>query len=230
MAHLSKRFATLTSNVRSSNGLLPDGFTFFPRFFDTHERQLLLTAALSQLDATENIRARRLQIDYRARNPISDSDPDEHLFLPDCCYTFHEGHYDNVIRDYREMRLTSWPESEFRGLTPVLDRLRALYPSRNTQTHLLHLASSGEIFPHIDNTSASGKWILGVSLGSTRILRMESPTSAVSERFDIPLPSGSVYLQRDDIRYHWRHAILPSIDRGMAKCAQRISIMIRVRV
>ncbi|KAG6371398.1 hypothetical protein JVT61DRAFT_9615 [Boletus reticuloceps] len=218
MAHLSKRFATLTSNVRSSNGLLPDGFTFFPRFFDTHERQLLLTAALSQLDATENIRVRRLQIDYRARNTISDSDPDEHLFLPDCCYSFHEvgtqsttplcfqvstdhsnfpkGHYDNVIRDYREMRLTSWPESEFRGLTPVLDRLRALYPSKNTQTHLLHLASSGEILPHIDNISASGKWILGVSLGSTRILRMESPTSAVSERFDIPLPSGSVYLQR----------------------------------
>lgn len=94
------------------------------------------------------------------------------------------------------MRLASWPESELRGLTPVLDRLRALYPSKNTQSHLLHLASSGEILPHIDNISASGNWILGVSLGATRVLRMESPSVTESESLDIPLPSGSVYLQR----------------------------------
>ena len=114
------------------------------------------------------------------------------------CSNVHtpKGHYDNVIRSYREMRLTSWPEPDLHGLTPVLARLQVLYPSQNTQTHLLHLASSGEILPHIDNTSASGKWILGVSLGSTRTLRMESPSSAKSESFDILLPSGSVYLQR----------------------------------
>ncbi|KAF8558394.1 hypothetical protein OG21DRAFT_1455367 [Imleria badia] len=225
MKLFSKHLSTVRrlTFVRSSNKLLPEDFTFFPRFFDIHEQRLLLTAALSQLDATESIRVRRLQVDYRARNPVSDSAPVEGLFLPDRCYTFHEGHYDNVIRDYREMHLTSWPESKLPGLTPVLDRLRALYPSKNTQAHLLHLASSGEILPHIDNTSASGKWILGVSLGSTRTLRMKSQNSTESESFDIMLPSGSVYLQRDDIRYHWRHAILPST-------GQRISIIIRVRV
>ncbi|KAI9569529.1 hypothetical protein HD554DRAFT_2020278 [Boletus coccyginus] len=216
-------------HIRSSNKLLPDGFTFLSKFFDTREQRLLLTAALSRLDAAESIRVRRLQIDYRARNPILDNALVGDLFLPDRHYTFHEGHYDNVIRNYREMCLASWPESEFHGLTPVLDRLRAIYPSRNTQTHLLHLASSGEILPHIDNTSASGKWILGVSLGATRILRMEPPSSAESESFDVPLPSGSVYLQRDDIRYHWRHAILPSTDGEDAECQQRISIMVRVR-
>lgn len=92
------------------------------------------------------------------------------------------------------MHLSSWPESEVHGLSSVLDRLRALYPSKNTQTHLLHLASDGEILPHIDNVSASGGWILGVSLGAARILRMESPSATGS--FDIVLPSGSVYLQR----------------------------------
>lgn len=94
------------------------------------------------------------------------------------------------------MRLSSWPESELRDLTPVLDRLRALYPSKKTQTHLLHLASSGEILPHIDNASASGGWILGLSLGAARTLRMESPSPAESESFDLLLPSGSIYLQR----------------------------------
>lgn len=94
------------------------------------------------------------------------------------------------------MSLSSWPEYEVSGLAPLLNRLRALCPSENTQTHILHLASSGEILPHIDNVSASGGWILGVSLGATRILRMESPDSLESESFDIALPSGSVYLQR----------------------------------
>ncbi|KAH0830450.1 hypothetical protein J3R83DRAFT_1847, partial [Lanmaoa asiatica] len=234
------------SVVKTTDNLLPQGFTFFSSFFDVREQRLLLTTALSQLDATESIRVRRLQNDFRARNPVSDSASVEGVFLPDRYYTFHEvsmytvqgssvfdcsfskGHYDNVIRDYREMRLPSWPESEPRGLTPVFDRLRALYPSKDTQTHLLHLASSGEILPHVDNASASGEWILGVSLGATRTLRMESPSPTESESFDLVLPSGSVYLQRDDIRYRWKHAILPSTGKEKARCGQRISIMIRV--
>lgn len=81
------------------------------------------------------------------------------------------------------------------GLPPILDRLRSLCPTANTQTHLLHLASDGEILPHVDNTQASGTWILGVSLGAERILQMESTTDK-EDYFDVLLPSGSVYLQR----------------------------------
>lgn len=77
-------------HTRSSNKLLPDGFTFLSKFFDTREQRLLLAAALSRLDATESIRVRRLQIDYRARNPILDSALVGDLFLPDRHYTFHE--------------------------------------------------------------------------------------------------------------------------------------------
>jgi alkylated DNA repair protein alkB family protein 7 len=115
-----------------------------------------------------------------------------------CFQWFHssKGHYDNVIRDYREMHISSWPESQVHGLTSVLDRLRALYPSPDIQTHLLHLSSSGEILPHTDNVYASGVWIMGVSLGATRMLRMASTNIAAPKMFDIMLPSGSVYLQR----------------------------------
>jgi len=108
-----------------------------------------------------------------------------------------QGHYDNVIRDYREMHLTSWRESETPGLGQILNRLRAMCPSQNIQTHILHLASTGEILPHVDNVSASGTWILGVSLGAPRVLQMET-TNVVypHKKLDILLTSGSLYLQR----------------------------------
>lgn len=87
---LPERIVRRLTSIRSSSDLLPEGFTLFSNFFDIREQRLLLTAALRQLDATESKRIRRLQIDYRARNPVSDTAPVENLFLPDRCYTFHE--------------------------------------------------------------------------------------------------------------------------------------------
>lgn len=108
-----------------------------------------------------------------------------------------QGHYDNVIRDYREMHLTSWCESETPGIARILDRLHAMCPSQNIQTHILHLASTGEILPHVDNVSASGTWILGISLGAPRVLQMETTNAVVPHsKSDILLTSGSLYLQR----------------------------------
>jgi alkylated DNA repair protein alkB homolog 7 len=93
------------------------------------------------------------------------------------------------------MHVTSWPEDDNPGLSSLLDRIRKLYPSSVTQTHLLHLASYGAILPHVDNVEASGSWILGVSLGTPRIMHMESLKDHFSS-FDVLLPSGSVYLQK----------------------------------
>jgi len=221
----SKR--SLSQLAATKGSLVPEGFMLFSEFFDTREQRLLLTTALSQLDALEGKRVRKLQREHRAKNLISESSPLEGLFLPEQYYTFQEGHYDNVIRDYREMHISSWPESQVHGLTSVLDRLRALYPSPDIQTHLLHLSSSGEILPHTDNVYASGVWIMGVSLGATRMLRMASTNIAAPKMFDIMLPSGSVYLQRDDLRYNWRHAVLHPLDSDKSKRGQRVSIMVR---
>ena len=93
------------------------------------------------------------------------------------------------------MHLSSWPVDDTPGLSRILDRLATLYPSQDTQTHLLHLASTGRILPHVDNVDASGSWILGVSLGATRVLHMEARDDA-DDTFDVLLPSGSVYLQK----------------------------------
>lgn len=112
-----------------------------------------------------------------------------------------QGHYDGVIRRFREMRVSNWDDEKSPILQSALGRLEALYPNAaSTQTHLLHLASNGEIYPHIDNVGASGSWILGVSLGSERTLRMESveeDTNGIPRyAFDVSLPSGSVYIQK----------------------------------
>lgn len=99
------------------------------------------------------------------------------------------------------MRVSTWDDENDIAFKAALGRLETLYPSAsNTQTHLLHLASDGEIRPHIDNIDASGSWILGVSLGSDRVLRMESVEAdsdcSPTHTFDVTLHSGSVYVQR----------------------------------
>jgi alkylated DNA repair protein alkB family protein 7 len=99
------------------------------------------------------------------------------------------------------MRVSTWDDEEDSILKSALGRLEMLYPNVDaTQTHILHLASNGEILPHVDNIGASGSWILGVSLGSERVLRMEPADDGVNGiprcPFDISLPSGSVYIQQ----------------------------------
>jgi alkylated DNA repair protein alkB homolog 7 len=107
-----------------------------------------------------------------------------------------------VIHNYRETHLSAWPTShpQFGSLSSILPRLYALCPcpQAETQTHLLHLASDGEILPHVDNVDASGSWILGVSLGAQRVLRMENGGSngEGEDKIEVVLDSGSVYLQR----------------------------------
>jgi len=217
---IGRTFAGLT-NIDSV--LCAPNFTLWPQFFAAHEQHTLLVAALKKLDDMETRRARRQMKEYQTNLAPSPTKPAlQSLFLPDSYYDFQEGHYDGVIHHFREMHLTSWPEDEVAGLSSFLKRLYGLCPTPNTQTHLLHLASYGEILPHVDNTSASGSWIMGVSLGGERVLRMEGPNG---DTFDVTLPSGSVYLQRDSMRFQYKHSILKRLADGSD--GQRLSIMIR---
>jgi alkylated DNA repair protein alkB family protein 7 len=53
----------------------------------------------------------------------------------------------------------------------------------------------GEILPHVDNIASSGRWIMGVSLGSERVLRLEH-VDQKHNPLELVLPSGSLYIQR----------------------------------
>lgn len=193
-------------------------FTFFPQFFSRKEQRLLLSASLKVLDSTDTRLTRRRRADFfKSKLPQSnDTDPIMEIFAPDDLYHFQEvspkalkagytysqfmpvspqGHYDGVIKHFREIHLSSWPLNDFNGLEAAVERLHSLCPTTDIQTHLLHLASYGDIFPHVDNISASGTWIIGVSLGDERILKMTEVKDEKRE-FCVALPSGSVYLQR----------------------------------
>ncbi|KDQ60664.1 hypothetical protein JAAARDRAFT_55397 [Jaapia argillacea MUCL 33604] len=210
-------------------------FSFIPSYFNLAEQRILLQVSLQKLNSMEGrLLRKRRKVFEASRVPVVAPVSIEDIFLPDEYYQFEEGHFDGVIKNYREMHITSWPEAEVEGLSPILNRLKALYPSTDTQTHLLHLASDGEILPHVDNLSASGSWIMGVSLGAERILRLEQVASDSNhvDIFEMPLPSGSVYIQKDFLRYHHQHAILKSglIDGRMIGGGQRLSILIRDRL
>lgn len=134
---------------------------------------------------------------------------------------------EGVIRGYRECHMSNWPCETTPGLSGILNRLASLYPMAHhgVQTHLLHLASTGEILPHVDNIESSGKWILGVSLGASRIMRMTPKAGTLQEGNEaggeILLESGSVYIQSNSLRYDYEHSIL--------KGGPRVSIIVRVR-
>ncbi|KAJ4488482.1 hypothetical protein J3R30DRAFT_3280275 [Lentinula aciculospora] len=220
---LSKRFL---SSIAKFRGTIPADFHFIPDFFAVPEQRALISAALMSLDAAGSRRLQRKRKSFVASLKPTSEGPLDQLFLPDDCYEFVQGHYDGVVHNFREMHLTSWPTTENPELMLALGRLHSLLPSHDVQTHILHLASDGEILPHVDNVSASGRWILGASLGSERILRLENCANS-DDAAEILLPSGSVYIQSDTVRFQYKHSILKNVALTSG-VGQRISIMIRV--
>ena len=116
-----------------------------------------------------------------------------------------QGHYDSVIHDYRETTISSLPPlGSYPDMPALLNRAFALLPGQPTMQgdtlppetipHLLHLAPSGRILPHVDNLEASGKVIMGICLGSDRILRLQKPGGG--DGWEVLLQNGTVYLQK----------------------------------
>ena len=200
----------------SSNHCLGDDFVLHLNVFNEEEQKILLATSLSKLDRAEDRhhRKRRKIFEATRAEKLSEHLGINSLFLPDQYYDFQkvtcrvnssvvvvfltpfdQGHYDGVIKNYREIHVSVWPEDQPR-LSELLDRLRRFHPEEPIQYHVLHLASDGEIHPHVDHPEAFGSWIVGVSLGSERILRLEKETSDRISVHDVILPSGSVYVQK----------------------------------
>ncbi|XAO23498.1 hypothetical protein I312_102276 [Cryptococcus bacillisporus CA1280] len=240
----------------------PDDFVLYPNFLNEEEQEVLVTMGLWKLGRSrggDRRRARR-QRGVSAGAGASDTGASglQRLFTGE--YAFEEGHYDSVIHDYRESLLSTLPSSPHPLLVPTLNRIYALFfsslppspaietntstptlPPAGTLTHILHLSPLGSILPHVDNLEASGRVILGVSLGAERTLRLRRKFSdgegegerTREEGWEVRLGSGSVYIQRDLIRYGYEHSILPFDDPSSIwdgkklEMGHRISIMIR---
>lgn len=243
------------------------GLRYIPNFLSPAEQQLLLHHSLRVLAAPTftSSHGRRLARTYTAAHPL----PSHQLrtFLPEQHYEFLTHHSDRVIERYRECVLADWGQP---GTTPplstLLERLYALMPPPppasnakpiltksiplspppdHIQLHLLHLAGQGFIKSHIDSLEASGSTIIGISLGSDRLIRFKntlpssfpSPSSSSSSEekevesneFELLLEKGSVYIQTGPLRRTWTHEMPAKAlwKGGSTGGEQRLSLILR---
>ena len=81
--------------------------------------------------------------------------------------------------------------------------------------HVIDLAPSGEIFPHVDNNDHLGEYIIGISCLSDAVMRFtpsphpehgcSAPADAVVDAW---LPRRSLYVMAGECRLQWQHAVL----------------------
>ncbi|GAA5861762.1 hypothetical protein JCM1840_005256 [Sporobolomyces johnsonii] len=175
-----------------------------PSFLSADEQSLLLHHSLALLDSPSRTSsaARKRRRTWLKANPTWAPDSDRlRPFMDDEAYEFEQGHFDGVIRGYREMLVRDglWDQvakddAATTELARVLERVYSLLPPPSSSPsapsqassplsppphlimHLLHLSSTGSIQPHVDNLDAFGRTIVGVSLGGERIMRFKQVT------------------------------------------------------
>ncbi|CCI40717.1 unnamed protein product [Albugo candida] len=120
-----------------------------------------------------------------------------------------ENHWDQVIVDFKEMERSKWSKESSEIFdkirsTPILPTNLQYFPA----VHVIELAETGYIKPHIDSIKFSGRLVAGLSLLSPSIMRFEQEDVA-SNFIDALLPRRSFYVMTGRIRYNYTHQILP---------------------
>ncbi|ODN01663.1 Alpha-ketoglutarate-dependent dioxygenase alkB 7, mitochondrial [Orchesella cincta] len=125
---------------------------------------------------------------------------------------YETSHWDDAIHHYRETERAKWNHKN----TEIINRIRSLcFPPGVPQlrfVHILDLAKTGVIKPHIDSVRFCGNTIAGLSLLSDSIMRLRHD---VQKDFycDVLLPRFSLYvMSRDFVRYEFTHEILGEKD------------------
>lgn len=155
---------------------------------------------------------------------------------------YENGHWDSVITKFKE---TEVAEDSDVIVNEILQRCKQsviIATGKEYQflpVHAIDLAQDGVISPHVDSVKFSGELIAGLSLVSTRILRL-SPNINDSDSvkrltelnydlgksYDIILPPHSIYIIKGLLRYHFTHAIIDNQING-DPTLRRVSLMFR---
>lgn len=139
-------------------------------------------------------------------------------------------HWDNAIHGYRETEKSKWgPKTQF-----ILQRVRdCVFSSEATQlplVHVLDLAENGYIKAHVDSVKFCGPTIAGLSLISPSVLRLVKENDSALWLKAV-LPSRSLYIMRNQIRFDYTHEILKDEESFIAgdrvKRGRRVSVMFR---
>ena len=161
---------------------------------------------------------------------------------------WEEGHWDNVIRHYREseLPLARLPPA----CAAVVARAHARFPRAGGAVgaplpalHALELAPRGCIDAHVDSIKFSGGVVAGLCLRSDAVMLLTpaadaaarglapSAGGAAAAQVEVWLPRRCLYLLTGEARYGWGHAIpLQGSFGGRAverDPAGRLSIMLR---
>ena len=126
---------------------------------------------------------------------------------------YGKDHWDSVITGYREVELLrseDWPAhlaavvAKLKGLVrSVVGREVAFLPP-----HLIDLAPSGLIAPHVDSVKFSGGLIAGLSLASPRIMRLTPEPGKPGGVIELLLEPRSLYVLTGPLRYEFAHEVL----------------------
>lgn len=148
---------------------------------------------------------------------------------------WEKAHWDSVTDHYREIERLRKEISP-----PALDLINRvnkldIFPGDASSVefspsiHVLDIKKGqGAIRHHVDNEYC-GQFVIGISLLSTRI--MEFKRLSDGYRVHMLLPPGSLYVMKDDFRYHYSHAVLNGLQywdqNDAVECKRRISLIIR---
>ncbi|BGO96319.1 hypothetical protein NBRC10512_000347 [Rhodotorula toruloides] len=245
-----------SSTLRTAQTPHP-ALTVYSNYLSAAEQSLLLKSSLRLLDSPSRTTSagRKRRREWVKANPEWDG----RGFMADEAYAWEEGHFDGVIKQYREMLVRDgmWEKvaagDEKAGLAEALEKVYSLLPPSEPPSqpsssssppphlimHLLHLSSRGAIYPHVDNLEAFGRTIVGISLGGERIMRFKQvsePREGTAKdgpsEFEVLLEAGSAYVQAEPLRTHYTHEVLEKgeWEGRTVGGTQRLSIMLRDRL
>ncbi|XP_063858720.1 alpha-ketoglutarate-dependent dioxygenase alkB homolog 7, mitochondrial-like [Scylla paramamosain] len=116
-------------------------------------------------------------------------------------------HWDDAIHGFREIERSRWSQQ----VSSILGRIRTTaFPDscqQLPQTHVLDLAKSGVIKPHVDSVRFCGNIISGLCLLSDAVMRLRH-VELKDQVVDVLVKRRSLYIMRDEARYNFTHEIL----------------------
>ncbi|KAI9026864.1 hypothetical protein DFJ74DRAFT_662238 [Hyaloraphidium curvatum] len=138
---------------------------------------------------------------------------------------YEDGHFDGVIRHYRECSISSWGSGRGSDLCDpakrhpldeedpttlaIFRRVYSLFPARTPwlPPHVLDLREGdGEIGPHVDNVNASGGIVCAVCLGAGAVAVFR-PVGEPEREVRVLLRPRTFYAQVGKLRYDYTHEI-----------------------
>ncbi|KAK7080564.1 Alpha-ketoglutarate-dependent dioxygenase alkB 7, mitochondrial [Halocaridina rubra] len=139
-------------------------------------------------------------------------------------------HWDDAIHGFRETERSRWSKDA----SPIIAKMREFaFPdgqNQITQVHILDLAKTGVIKPHVDSIRFCGSIICGLCLLSDAVMRLVHVEDK-DQVIDVLLPRRCLYLMRDESRYKYTHEVLGENDSYFKTTAvpraRRVSVICR---